>query len=324
MRKWFAIFCFSFFLIGCNKEGYTSVPVDKDVIITTNIKEGSISFIDMKTDKLLTTWELNETISGVTFLPDGDRLLVYGKQLEYIYVYSLKEGKQINKWETGKGIANILLSDNQKELFIADQNENAVRVFTIDGQETARVAVGQGPLTMVQKDNLLHVLNFYDTKLSTIDINEKKVSQSFMVPPASTGATISEDGSEILIGGHGDGEQVNEKVLIYSLQDGQMIRSLHAPYMPVFVSQDEKYIYVLSHGSNMLRKFDKGGYKEVGSLEVGSNPFSFWQDGEKGYVASYDSNEVYVIDLHTMKVKESIAVGKGPFQVVQREGKKHG
>lgn len=324
MRKWFVAFCFSLLLIGCNKGGYTSVPINKDVMITTNVKEGSISFIDMKTEKLLTTWELNETISGVTLLPDGDQLLIYGKQLEYIYVYSLKEGKQIDKWETGKGVANIVLSDNHKELFIADQNENAVRIFTTDGQETERIAVGQGPLTMVQKNEFLYVLNFYDTQLSTIDVKEKKVVQSFIVPPASTGATISEDGSEILIGGHGDGEQVNEKVLIYSLPDGQMTRSLHAPYMPVDVSQDEKYIYTLSHGSSMLRKFDKATYKEVGSLEVGSNPFSFWQDGKEGYVASYDSDEVYVVDLHTMKVKERIAVGKGPFQVVQREGKNHG
>lgn len=39
-----------------------------------------------------------------------------------------------------------------------------------------------------------------------------------MIPPASTGATISPDGKEIWIGGHGDGNQVNEKVLVYSLQ----------------------------------------------------------------------------------------------------------
>ena len=49
-----------------------------------------------------------------------------------------------------------------------------------------------------------------------------------MIPPASTGATISPDGKEIWIGGHGDGNQVNEKVLVYSLQSGEMVRSLHA------------------------------------------------------------------------------------------------
>ena len=80
---------------------------------------------------------------------------------------------------------------------------------------------------MVEYQNRLSVLNFYDTKLKTID-TKKKVVQSFMIPPASTGATISPDGKEIWIGGHGDGNQVNEKVLVYSLQSGEMVRSLHA------------------------------------------------------------------------------------------------
>ena len=58
-----------------------------------------------------------------------------------------------------------------------------------------------------------------------------------MIPPASTGATISPDGKEIWIGGHGDGNQVNEKVLVYSLQSGEMVRSLHAPFMPVNITR---------------------------------------------------------------------------------------
>ena len=36
-----------------------------------------------------------------------------------------------------------------------------------------------------------------------------------MIPPASTGATISPDGKEIWIGGHGDGNQVNESVSVF-------------------------------------------------------------------------------------------------------------
>ena len=82
---------------------------------------------------------------------------------------------------------------------------------------------------MVEYHNQLSVLNFYDTKLTTID-TKKEVMQSFMIPPASTGATISPDGKEIWIGGHGDGNQVNEKVLVYSLQSREMVRSLHSVY----------------------------------------------------------------------------------------------
>ncbi|MDG0958011.1 YncE family protein, partial [Bacillus paranthracis] len=248
-------------------------------------------------------------------------ILVYGKQLEYMYVYSLAEGRQVEKYKTGKGIVNVVVSEDKKQLFAADQNAQKIRFFTINGKETGNVSTGKGPITMVEYHNQLSVLNFYDTKLTTIDTKKKEVIQSFMIPPASTGATISPDGKEIWIGGHGDGNQVNEKVLVYSLQSGEMVRSLHAPFMPVNITKDHKYVYALSHGSNTLRKFDVSTYKEVASVEVGSNPFAFLKSGAEGYVASYDSDEVCVMDMKNLKIKQTIKVGKGPFQLIEREGK---
>ncbi|PFI45524.1 40-residue YVTN family beta-propeller [Bacillus cereus] len=320
MRKFIFLLCFLFLLVGCQGSSYTPIAKDKNVIITTNIKEGSISFIDKKSKKLITTWELNEPMAGIALLRNDEEILVYGKQLEYMYVYSLTEGRQVDKYKTGKGIVNVVVSEDKKQLFAADQNAQKVRFFTIKGKETGSVSTGKGPITMVEYNKRLTVLNFYDTKLTTIDTKKKEVIQSFMIPPASTGATVSADGKEIWIGGHGDGSQVNEKVLVYSLQSGEMVRSLHAPFMPVNITKDDKYVYALSHGSNTLRKFDVSTYQEVASVEVGSNPFSFLKSGAEGYVASYDGDEVCVMDMKNMKIKQTIKVGKGPFQLIEREG----
>ncbi|MGE6537276.1 YncE family protein [Bacillus luti] len=321
MRKYVFLLCFLFLLVGCQGSSYTPIDKDKNVIITTNIKEGSISFIDRQTKKLITTWELNEPMAGIALLPNREEILVYGKQLEYMYVYSLTEGRQVEKYKTGKGIVNVVVSEDKKQLFAADQTAQRIRFFTIKGKETGSVSTGKGPITMVEHHNQLSVLNFYDTKLTTIDTKTKEVIQSFMIPPASTGATVSPDGKEIWIGGHGDGNQVNEKVLVYSLQSGEMVRSLHAPFMPVNITKDKKYVYALSHGSNTLRVFDSSTYIEVASAEVGSNPFAFLKSGTEGYVASYDSDEVCVMDMKDMKIKQTIKVGKGPFQLIEREGK---
>ena len=68
---------------------------------------------------------------------------------------------------------------------------------------------------------------------------------------------------------------------MYSLQSGEMVRSLHAPFMPVNITKDSKYVYALSHGSNTLRKFDISTYK-IASVEVGSNPFAFLRAEQKG------------------------------------------
>lgn len=82
-----------------------------------------------KDKKLITTWELNEPMAGITLLPNGDEILVYGKQLEYMYVYSLAEGRQVGKYKTGKGIVNVVVSADKKQLFAADQNVQKGKVL---------------------------------------------------------------------------------------------------------------------------------------------------------------------------------------------------
>ena len=125
IRRWresFEKVCFSslflFLLVGCQGSSYTPIAKDKSVIITTNIKEGSISFVDKQTKKLITTWELNEPMAGIALLPNGEDILVYGKQLEYMYVYSLAEGRQVEKYKTGKGIVNVVVSEDKSNYLL--------------------------------------------------------------------------------------------------------------------------------------------------------------------------------------------------------------
>ncbi len=73
-------------------------------------------------------------MAGIALLPNGEDILVYGKQLEYMYVYSLAEGRQVEKYKTGKGIVNVVVSEDKKQLFAADQNAQKVRFFTIEGK----------------------------------------------------------------------------------------------------------------------------------------------------------------------------------------------
>ena len=115
----------------------------------------------------------NEPMAGTLLLPNGEDILVYGKQLEYMYVYSLVEGRQVEKYKTGKGIVNVIVSEDKNNYLLPHQNAQKVRFFTIKGKETGSVSTGKGPITMVEYHNQLSVLNFYDTKLTTIDTKKK-------------------------------------------------------------------------------------------------------------------------------------------------------
>lgn len=57
-------------------------------------------------------------MAGTLLLPNGEDILVYGKQLEYMYVYSLVEGRQVEKYKTGKGIVNVIVSEDKNNYLL--------------------------------------------------------------------------------------------------------------------------------------------------------------------------------------------------------------
>jgi YVTN family beta-propeller protein len=309
-----------FVLAGCNTEKYKPISRDKSILITTNMKEGSVSFIDTNTNHVLTTWPLHKALMGTVVLPDGDTFAIYGKQLESVYLYSLKQGRKIGEWKTGKGIANAILAPNGKDIILADQQENTVRIYTANGTEKAAIPVGHSPMTMLQDKKNLYVINFQDTKLSVIDWSKKNVTDTMIIPFSSLGAELV--GSELWLGGHGNGEEINENVHIYDTNSNELIRSIPAPEMPISFAKDNEYVYVLSHGSASLRKINAAMHHEEATLEVGSNPFAISLIGNRLYVASYDSDEVYVVDASSMTIQKVLSVGKGPFHFTERKGEK--
>ncbi|MDG4657475.1 YncE family protein [Ectobacillus antri] len=309
MKKWLLLICL---LAGCSGNHFAPVT-QSNLLITSNIKEGSISFIDPKDDKLLTTWKINKAMMGTLLLPDGDTLLLYGKQLDRVYTYSLAKGREIGQWNTGEGIANAVLMGS--EVVFANQHNDTVDVYALTGKKTAEIAVGHQPLTMLA-DQKLYVLNFQDTKMSVVDIETRTVTDTLSIPFSSVGGGIVKD--EIWIGGHGNGQEVNESIHIYNTKG--MKRSIAAPMMPIGFAVDKDYVYVLSHGSATLRKINRDTYQEEGSVQVGSNPFAVTLTNGRIYVASYDSDEVYVVDPKRMQLTDSIRVGKGPFHFTEGKG----
>ncbi|MFX3661571.1 MAG: YncE family protein [Ectobacillus sp.] len=311
---------FVLLLAGCGAERYTPVVSQETILITTNIKDGSLSFIEAKRGKLLATWHINKAVTGSVLLPDNDTLIVYGKRLNSMYVYSLKEGKRIGKWDTGEGIVNAMLTADKQHVILADQQSNQVRLYTVKGKETAAISVGKGPLTIVQGEGLVYTINFYDAVLSVVDIGQKREVRRFSIPPSSLGAALYN--GQIWLGGHGSGESINSAVHVYDVKEGALTRSVDAPQMPISFAAHGDYIYVLSHGSSTLRKMNARTYQEEASVEAGANPFAVFYTAGRVFVASYDSDEVYQIDADTMKVQNVISVGKGPFHFTERKGER--
>lgn len=309
-----------FLLSACSLESYNPIPKDSSIITTVNIKDMTISFFDMDQQKKLSDWEVKRPYLGGLIFPDNDTFLLYGKTINTVDLYSLSKGKKIDSWETGEGIVNGMLVLGGTEIAFADQSTDSIRFFSLTGKEINKIKTEKEPLTILEgeKDKRLYVISYNSKFLSMVNLIDKEIIPGFEIHSAATGALLSEQQGQLWIGGHGKGSVIEERIHVYDIESGHLMKEIAAPVMPVNFLQDKNDIFVLSHGSNMLYKISQTG-KNLGAIKVGANPFDIEHFQEKLIVAGYDSNDLHIIDPVSLKIEKTVQVGKGPFQIVTRE-----
>lgn len=308
-------------LVSCS-ETHSSIPEDHSLAITVNIKDMTISFVDVDSGEKMEEWQMDKPYKGGLMLPDGDTLLLYGQHIDTVDFFSLKKGQKIDSWITGKGIISGWLLKNEKEIVFADQESNTVRFFTNNGKETGSIAVDNSPFSLIERESKgsLFVISFASETLLEIDLKKKEKIARFPIHASATGVLLKESkgGDEIWIGGHGSGLNIEKDIHVYDADSGELLRKILAPLMPVDLTSKDDSIYALSHGSNTLYKISKEGLVNQ-SVQVGANPFTIAVFEDLLIVAGYDSNDIHLIDSDSLEIEKTVEVGQGPFQIILRE-----
>lgn len=309
-------------LTSCSDKKFPTISEEISIAATINIKEMTISFIDLDKEEKIADWKMDKPYTGALILPDGNTIIMFGKQVDTVDLYSLKEGKSIGSWKTGKGIVNGKLLQSDEEIALVDQKLNKIRFFNIHGEETGNVSTEQNPLTILEakKSQKLYVLSFNKAQLTVIDLKNKEKLTGFQIHPSAAGAWINENANEIWIGGHGQGAEIEQNIHVYDLDTGTLKLKIPAPFMPINFLGKNNQVFVLSHGSSKLYKLDYEG-NILDSVIIGSNPFEIVFFGEYVVIAGYDSNDLHIVNPDSLKIIKTIPVGKGPFQIVLRERK---
>ncbi|WP_071459853.1 YncE family protein [Bacillus massilinigeriensis] len=305
---------------GCSSRDFASVKYSSSVISTVNIKDMTVTFIDVNKGKKIADWKVDKPYNGGIFLPDGDTLLLYGKSLKEVDLFSLKKGKKIQSWNTGKGFVDALLIDGKKGIVFSNDSNNSLDFYTYKGKKEKSITLSASPFTLLQsKDgSKLFTISFHGSMLHIINLQQGEYIKSVPIHSAAAGAILNEEKNEIWIGGHGEGSIMEKTIHVYKIDSGELTRQINAPEMPVNFSYFSHHFFVLSHGSSMLYKFNGNG-KRLGSLRIGANPFEVETVGDMLVVAGYDSDDVYLVDPEGLEIYKRIKVGKGPFQIIKGE-----
>ncbi|CAM3743118.1 YncE family protein [Mesobacillus zeae] len=312
------VFVFSVLAGGCSSDGLAPVAYSPSVIATMNIKDMSVSFIDISKRKNIAEWDVEKPYNGGIILPDGDTLLLYGKTLKEADLYSMKKGEKTGSWKIGKGVVNGLLLSDGKEIVFSNDEGNTIDFYSTKGKQTGQLHLNAAPLTLLEsgKGDRLFAVSFHDEKLNIINPEERKNIRSFPIHASAAGAVLNEKNNEVWVGGHGKGSNIEQSIHVYDIETGKLKKQIHAPEMPVNFTKNGSGLFVLSHGSSTLYKLDTNG-AEHGSLRIGANPFEVETVGNILAVAGYDSDDIYLVDPENLKIEARIKVGKGPFQIVK-------
>jgi hypothetical protein len=317
LKKW-AFFIFSLvqivWLAGCTENSFEPIEHDQNFIASLNIQEPSLDFIDEQ-GNVIATWLFEKAYSGAMLL-GNDRVLLYGHQLSEIDVYTLSTGKKLYSKKVQPGSTNAYYAENRKQFFITNSKTNTVTSFDEEGNELATQKLGNYPMSMAAYKDKLYVINYKDTKLSVLNIENLKVEQEWPIQKSSHGIAILEEKNELWIGGHGEGSKPNNSVKKYDLITGAKHGEIKMPLMPVGLTKTKDAVLVVSHGRNELYVADFDGNVKW-EQEVGANPFAVNQFKDYIVVAGYDDHTLYFIKEG--QVKKTVDVGKGAFQLLVRE-----
>ncbi|MGE6515122.1 YncE family protein [Lysinibacillus sphaericus] len=319
LKKW-AFFIFSLvqiaWLAGCSEKSFEPIERERNFIASLNIQEPSLDFID-EHGNVIATWSFDKAYSGALLLGD-DRVLLYGHQLDKIDVYTLSTGKKLYSKKVNIGTTSVYYAKNVNQFFIANSKMNTVTSFDEEGNELASQQLGNYPMSMASYKDQLYVINYKDTKLSVLAIEDLSVKQEWPIEKSSHGIAILEETNELWIGGHGEGSKPNSSVKRYDLTTGAVRGVIEMPLMPVGLTKTEDNVLVVSHGHNELYVTDFHGNVEW-HQEVGANPFVVNQFNDYIVVAGYDDHTLYFIKEG--QVQKTVDVGKGAFQLLVREEK---
>ncbi|MCM0647270.1 YncE family protein [Clostridium swellfunianum] len=310
----------------------TKVEQKVPAYIYTANESGSISKIDVATNKVVETFKDEGSPHNVQVSPDG-KVFAYTSAVKMAkgqtehgamsmngsaVFYDVETGKQIRKVEVGKHPAHIVFTEDGKYAIVTNNEDNNVSIIDAKTYKLINnVIVGKGPhgFRISADSQYAYIANMGEDTVSIVDITNIKEVKKIKVgkTPVTTGLTS--DGKTLVA-------TVNaENYLAVVDLSTDKIEKIAVGVGPaqVYLSTDDKYAFVANQGtekdpSNTITKVNLTTKQVVATIEAGK--------GAHGVVVSPDNKFVYVtnmyeatvsvIDNETNKVVATIPVDEEP------------
>jgi len=262
----------------------TSKPVGP-LAFVTNERDGTITVIDTKNDRVTSTIKVGGRLRGIRLSPGRDRVWV-------AISYPTNEA----------------------------HGEDTIAELDVNGNIIAKYDAGTDPENFAIDDRAtrLYIANEDAGTASITDVKANRVIATMPVGLEPEGAAMSPDGRWVYIT-----SEASSTVTVIDTQNGQVVKTFLVGARPreAAFSSDSSRAYVTAENGNVISVIDTKDHSVIknislppgeGSLQSKPKGVVVSADGRRVYVATGRGNSVAVIDGEQLTLITVIPVGKGP------------
>jgi PQQ-dependent catabolism-associated beta-propeller protein len=307
----------------------TSKPAGP-LAFVTNERDGTITVIDTKTDRVYSTIKVGGRLRGIRLSPDRSRIWVAisyptneSRGEDKIAELDLK-GNVVAKYEAGTDPENFVVDDNATRLYIANEDAGTASITDVKANRViASMPVGLEPegAAMSPDGRWVYITSESSSSVSVIDTQTGQVVKQFLVGARPREAVFTSDSTRAYI----TAENGNV-ISVVDTKAHAVVKTIELPRgegssqlkpKGVVVSRDGKRVYVATGRGNSVAVIDGEHLTLLQFIPVGQRPWgiALTPDGRKLYTANGLSNDVTVIDTTTNKVIATVRAGDGPWGI---------
>jgi PQQ-dependent catabolism-associated beta-propeller protein len=317
------------FLLLLVLAGCTSRP-SGPLAFVTNERDGTITVIDTKTDKVFSTIKVGGRLRGIRLSPDKKRIWVAisyptnQTQNEDTIAELDLNGNIVARHASGTDPENFVIDDKATRLYIANEDAGTASITDIKANRIINtMPVGLEPegAAISPDGRWVYITSESSSSVSVIDTQSGQVVKQFLVGARPREATFTADSARAYV----TAENGNV-ISVVDTRDHSVIKTIELPRgesssqlkpKGVVVSPDGKRVYVATGRGNSVAVIDGEQLTLLTLIPVGQRPWgiALTPDGRKLYTANGISNDISVIDTSTNKVIATVKAGDGPWGI---------
>jgi YVTN family beta-propeller protein len=332
---------------GGSSSGLMDISADGALLACSNRDSGTVSIVDLKTNRKVHEVVVGTKPEGVTFLGSSHRLAVAVYHDDRVVFVDGDDGQILGKTEVFDEPYGVVSDSAGKRVFVTLSYPGQVVEIDAQSREVRRTieagAFARG-MAMSADDSRLYVTEYYTARVLAIDVASGQVvdrwagiasdnlARQVVLHPKRAKAYVPHIRSAVERA-HGEGsifpylsvldtkpaEAGKKRWARFPMDSFVNVRVTANPW-EVALSGDGRRLFILFSGTNDLFACDvvDDDYREVkhrSTLELGNNPRAVRvsPDGQKFYVYNALDFQVVAYDAATLRKLTTIDVSKNPL-----------